>query len=90
MAKARVYELAKELGVGNKEILEQLKKKNVEVKNHMSTVEDNVAEEIRRENAGRNEEPAKAEPAAEKAAERAKSEICEGCCEGDSFRTSDR
>ena len=44
MAKARVYELAKELGVGNKEILEQLKKKNVEVKNHMSTVEDNVAE----------------------------------------------
>ena len=48
MAKARVYELAKELGVGNKEILEQLKKKNVEVKNHMSTVEDNVAEEIRR------------------------------------------
>ena len=58
--------LQKELGVGNKEILEQLKKKNVEVKNHMSTVEDNVAEEIRRENAGRNEEPAKAEPAAEK------------------------
>jgi hypothetical protein len=52
MAKARVYELAKELGVGNKEILEQLKKKNVEVKNHMSTVEDNVAEEIRRENSG--------------------------------------
>ena len=70
MAKARVYELAKELGVGNKEILEQLKKKNVEVKNHMSTVEDNVAEEIRRENAGRNEEPAKAEPAVEKAAEK--------------------
>ena len=70
MAKARVYELAKELGVGNKEILEQLKKKNVEVKNHMSTVEDNVAEEIRRENAGRNEEPAKEEPAAEKAGEK--------------------
>ena len=70
MAKARVYELAKELGVGNKEILEQLKKKNVEVKNHMSTVEDNVAEEIRRENSGRNEEPAKAEPAAEKAGEK--------------------
>ena len=70
MAKAREYELAKELGVGNKEILEQLKKKNVEVKNHMSTVEDNVAEEIRRENAGRNEEPAKAEPAAEKAGEK--------------------
>ena len=70
MAKARVYELAKELGVGNKEILEQLKKKNVEVKNHMSTVEENVAEEIRRENAGRNEEPAKAEPAAEKAGEK--------------------
>ena len=79
MAKARVYELAKELGVGNKEILEQLKKKNVEVNNHMSTVEDNVAEEIRRENAGRNEEPAKAEPAAEKAGE--KSCICSASAE---------
>ena len=58
MAKARVYELAKELGVGNKEILEQLKKKNVEVKNHMSTVEDNVAEDIRREAAGKDAEMA--------------------------------
>lgn len=32
MAKARVYELAKELGVGNKEILEQLKKKMLKLR----------------------------------------------------------
>ena len=49
MTKMRVHELAKELGMENKEILDILKKKNVEVKNHMSTLEDNVTEEIRRE-----------------------------------------
>ena len=41
-----------------------------ENKKSLNTREDNVAEEIRRENAGRNEEPAKAEPAAEKAGEK--------------------
>ena len=49
MTKMRVHELAKELGVDNKELVEMLHKKNVEVKNHMSTVEDDVADEIRRE-----------------------------------------
>ena len=49
MTKMRVHELAKELGIENKELLEILQKKNVEVKNHMSTLEDSVAEEIRRE-----------------------------------------
>ena len=49
MTKMRVHELAKELGMDNKELMEILQKKNVEVKNHMSTLEDNVTEEIRRE-----------------------------------------
>ena len=49
MTKMRVHELAKELGIDNRELLEILQKKNVEVKNHMSTLEDSVAEEIRRE-----------------------------------------
>ena len=41
---------------------EKMQNKN---KKSLNTREDNVAEEIRRENAGRNEEPAKAEPSAE-------------------------
>ena len=49
MTKMRVHELAKELGMDNKELMEILQKKNVEVKNHMSTLEDNVTEEIRRQ-----------------------------------------
>ena len=49
MTKMRVHELAKELGIDNKELLEILQKKNVEAKNHMSTLEDNTADEIRRE-----------------------------------------
>ena len=38
MSKARVYEIAKELNVDSKLIIEQLKSMNVEVKNHMSSV----------------------------------------------------
>lgn len=49
MTKMRVHELAKELGIENKELIEILQKKNVEVKNHMSTVEDSMADEIRKE-----------------------------------------
>ncbi len=49
MTKMRVHELAKELGIETKELIEILQKKNVEVKNHMSTVEDSMADEIRKE-----------------------------------------
>lgn len=55
MTKMRVHELAKELGMDNKELVDILQKKNVEIKNHMSTVEDNVADEIRREVSSKGE-----------------------------------
>ncbi|MBO5140140.1 MAG: translation initiation factor IF-2 [Peptococcaceae bacterium] len=38
MSKARVYEIAKELNVDSKLVIEKLKGMNVEVKNHMSSV----------------------------------------------------
>ena len=47
MSKIKVYELAKELGVTNKEIVDFLKSKNIEVKTHMSTVEDADADVVR-------------------------------------------
>ncbi|MGE5590759.1 MAG: translation initiation factor IF-2 N-terminal domain-containing protein, partial [Bacillota bacterium] len=46
MEKKRVYELAKELGQDSKKILDALAKLGVEVKNHMSTVEPDVAEQV--------------------------------------------
>lgn len=47
MAKIRVHELAKELGMENKVLMDVLKKKEVDVKSHMSTLEDDVVASIR-------------------------------------------
>lgn len=40
MSKKRVYELAKELGIGNKEMIERLEKLGIAVKSPTSTIED--------------------------------------------------
>ena len=55
MTKMRVHELAKELNMENREILDMLKARNIEVKNHMSTLEDDVTESIRKEVQGRKD-----------------------------------
>ena len=47
MSKQRVHELAKEFGKTNKDVMDFLKSKNIDVKSHMSTVEDKDAEMIR-------------------------------------------
>ena len=47
MSKKRVYEVAKDLGVENKVVIDALKKLNVEVKSHMSTVEDSQVSMIK-------------------------------------------
>lgn len=49
MTKMRVHELAKELGLESKELIDILSKKKVEVKGHMSSVEDEVVAAIRAE-----------------------------------------
>ena len=74
MTKMRVHELAKELGIENKELIEILQKKNVEVKNHMSSLEDSVAEEIRREHSGKKTAKQEPEKAGEAHADSAKAE----------------
>ena len=48
MAKIRVYELAKELGVQSKDVLEFLGGKNIEVKNHSSALEETEANVVRK------------------------------------------
>ena len=52
MSKKRVYEIAKALGVENKVVIDALKKHNVEVKSHMSTVEDSQVSMIKQSLAG--------------------------------------
>ncbi len=47
MAKIRVNKLALELGLQNDQIIEALQKKEIAVKNHMSSVDEEVAQEIR-------------------------------------------
>ena len=48
MARIKVYELAKELEVSSKEVIEFLNGKKIEVKNHMSSLEEADADIVRR------------------------------------------
>ncbi|THB74111.1 MAG: translation initiation factor IF-2 [Desulfobacteraceae bacterium] len=47
MAKVRVYELAKELNMTNKALLNKMEEMNIEVKSHMSSLEDSTIKAIR-------------------------------------------
>ena len=47
MAKIRVHQLAKDLGLSSKEAIERLSALGVEVKSHSSTIEDDAAEMLR-------------------------------------------
>ncbi len=72
MNKIRIYELAKELGLSSKELINAAGKMNINVTNHMSTLEDNEVKAIKNlyeDNSKKNEkqETPKAAPAAEQA-----------------------
>lgn len=56
MSKIKIYELAKELEKPSKELVEFLIGKNIEVKNHMSSIEDSEAELVRK-SFGKKEKP---------------------------------
>lgn len=46
MAKKRIFEVAKDIGVSAKELVETLQKMGVEAKSHMSSVEESVIEKV--------------------------------------------
>lgn len=48
MTKMRVHELAKELEMNNKELIDMLTKNNIEVKSHMSSLEAEVVDSIKK------------------------------------------
>ncbi|HHW13406.1 MAG TPA: translation initiation factor IF-2, partial [Firmicutes bacterium] len=47
MPKVRVYELAKELNVRNQDLLTLLQRLGVDAKNHMSVIDEALAQQIR-------------------------------------------
>lgn len=49
MSKKRVYELAKDLGIENKDLLTRLEKLGIAVKSHSSTLEDSDVERVKRD-----------------------------------------
>jgi len=61
MSTVRIYELAKKLGITSKELIEELQKNGVEVRNHMSVVDEETAEIIMQTLVS-NEQPAAAAP----------------------------
>lgn len=65
MSKMRIYELAKELGKDNKEIVDYMLKKGVDVKSHMSMLEDEHVAMARQEIKPTPVQPKAAEPKAQ-------------------------
>ncbi len=49
MTKLRVHELAKELGMENKDLIDRMEKLGIQVKNHMSTLPDSAVLKIRQQ-----------------------------------------
>ena len=68
MAKMRVFELAKEIGIGSKELVSFLKENDVEVANHMSSVDDAAADQARQHYSKGKKTPAAETAAKEKTA----------------------
>ncbi len=59
MAKTRIYELSKRLGISNKEVLNELKKMGVEGKTHSSSIDDDLVKKIENIFKRSEEKPAK-------------------------------
>ena len=61
MAKIRVHELSKQLNISNKDIIDTLGAKGIEIKSHMSNLDDSMVGIIKAKFGGKQEQP-KAEP----------------------------
>ena len=62
MAKIRVYELATRMGLDNKDMVEKLQEAGIEVKGHMSSIEEDVAHKFEATMSGKSEESPAEEP----------------------------
>jgi translation initiation factor IF-2 len=55
MAKIRLYELARDLNMTNKVLLEKVKDMNVDVKSHMSSLDDETVKVIKKSLLGKKD-----------------------------------
>ncbi|MFV0314701.1 MAG: translation initiation factor IF-2 [Anaerotignum sp.] len=62
MSKTRIYELAKQLNVTNKELIAKLKSINVEASSHMGVLEDDVVQKVQALYTGANKAPKQETP----------------------------
>ena len=62
MAKTRIHEIAKELGAENKDVVEFLKAKEVDIKNHMSTLGEAEEKLVREKFSKKAEKPVEEKP----------------------------
>ena len=67
MAKQKIHELAKELNKSSKEVMDFLNKNGVEVKSHMSSIEDTQIDMVKKEFAPKAEAPKAEAPKTEEA-----------------------
>ena len=65
MAKMRIHELAKEIGVSSKDIISWLNEQNIEAQTHMSAIDEEVVEKVKKA-FGKSEEKAEAKTEAPK------------------------
>ncbi|TDQ39687.1 translation initiation factor IF-2 [Aureibacillus halotolerans] len=61
MSKTRVYEYAKKHNMSSKQVIEKLKSLNVEVANHMSTLDESVVSQLEKQNEPKKEAAKKVE-----------------------------
>ena len=71
MGKIKIYEIAKELDLTSKEVLETAQKLNIDVKSHMSSVEEDDAKKIKSNYSKRTEQGEKQQPSTQKKEEKA-------------------
>lgn len=74
MSRVRVYELAKEAGMGSKELADKLIAAGYEIKGHSSTVDEDTADKIRKTMFKKAEPEPEPEPKTEKVAKRIEGE----------------
>ena len=88
MAKKRVHELAKELNIDNKELINKLTEMGITVKSHMSALEDKDIQNIQKAYGKKISQPAvnQVEPVkVDKPNERGRGQVMEGKKEKDQF-----
>ncbi|RUM89341.1 MAG: translation initiation factor IF-2, partial [Thermodesulfatator sp.] len=71
MSKIRIYDLAKEMGLGPKELAEKVRAMGIEVKSHSSTISEEEAQRVRETLAQEGKSPSKESPSARPSSESA-------------------